>query len=94
MNYSASEAYSAKTSEFRLKLIHFKDIKKRWFRNHYVLYQTSGWFGHNCFTFECEQALKLDKYPGTWYGPFWTKDLADDFARLVERTHTSFILGG
>jgi hypothetical protein len=93
MNYSASEAYSAKCNHFRQHSIQFSEIKKRWFRNHYVLYQTRGWFTHNCFTFDTEQALKLDKYPGTWYGPFWTKDAADDFARSVERTHTNFILG-
>lgn len=93
MNYSASEDYYTRCREYDKKQIRFTDIKKRWFRNHYVLYQTRGWFTHACFTYTTEQALKFDKYPGTWYGPFWNKNEADDFARSVERTHTNFILG-
>ena len=93
MNYSVSDDYDNRCRGFDKKQVRFEDINKRWIRNHYVLYQTRGWFTHNCFTFEVDQALKLDKYPGTWYGPFWTKNEADDFARSVERTHTNFILG-
>jgi len=78
---------------FDMKEIKFSEIRKRWFYNHYVLYQSKGTFSHNCFTFSTEQALKFSKYPGKWYGPFWNRNEADDFARTVERTHANFVLG-
>jgi len=93
MNYSASERYQNRCRDFDKRQIKFQDIRKRWFKNHYVLYQTRGIFSHNCFTFSVDSALKIGMYPGKWYGPFWNRNEADDFARTVERTHANFVLG-
>ena len=92
MNYSASEAYHDKCRRFDKKRISRSNIRTRWFRNFYVLYQSKGYFTHNTFPFKLDD-VDLN-YPGTYYGPFWTLTEATEFADAVKQTHENFILGG
>lgn len=96
-NYSASEHYDRALRQYDQKAIPFKKIRKRWFRNFYMLHQSKGWFTHNSFVFsfeEIEKNPKAKNYTGEWYGPFWSQEEADSFGRGLCKTHTSFILGG
>jgi hypothetical protein len=92
MNYSASDDYWNKCSKLDRKLINKSKIRKRWFRNFYVLYQSKGYFTHNTFVIE---AGKFDptNYSGQYYGPFFEKD-AKEFSVNLKKTHENFILGG
>jgi hypothetical protein len=91
-NYSASESYSQACDRFRRHQIDAKKIRRRWFRNFYVLYQSKGFFTHNTWVME---AGKFDpsEFSGTYYGPFF-KEYATEFAKNVRLTHENFIMGG
>lgn len=96
MNYSATDSYHTKYATFRKKRVQVKDIRKRWFRNFYVMYQFEGWFTHNTFLFNLEELAdtqELNKYAGEWYGPF-TRESARQFATDLKETHINFIMGG
>jgi hypothetical protein len=91
MNYSASEDYHDKCRQFDKKSISRAKIKKRWFRNSYVLYQSKGYFTHNTFVLNYGE-FDPNQYSGEYYGPFNRKD-AIVFANQLKRTHENFILG-
>lgn len=88
-NFSASEHYSVRRNEFRRKKIDPKKIKKRWFRNFYVLEQSRGYFNLNTFVMEFGK-FDPNEYKGEWYGPFTSKD-AYQFAYEITRLHDWFI---
>jgi hypothetical protein len=92
MNYSASENYNQKCCELQRKEISKTKIKRRLFRNFYVLYQSTGYFTHNYFAFHVDLGFHK-KYNGEFYGPFWTKEGAREFGRRIVETHESFVLG-
>lgn len=92
MNYSASENYWTDCEKFEKKRIIACEIKKRWFRNYYVLYQCKGWFTHDTFVLKYGD-FNPHKYDGSFYGPF-SKEVAEAFATLMKNTHENFILGG
>lgn len=73
------------------KQIQPKKIRRRWFRNFYVLEQCKGWV---IYTFTME-AGKFDpfKYSGTYYGPFISKKEADECSEKIDRYHMRFIMG-
>lgn len=93
MNYSASETYHDKCRHFEKKRIHPSNIRPRWYRNFYVLYQSKGYFTHNTFPFKFGE-FDIAFYDGTYYGPFWTLAEAAEFANTLKETHENFILGG
>ena len=84
-----SEQYWDKCQELDRYSIELKDIRKRWFRNHYVLYQSSGFFTHNYFV--CKYNEVDRKYTGHWYGPFWDEIEADKFGRKLCDLHFKYI---
>lgn len=93
MNYSASEYYWDRCKHFDKKSIHKNDIKRRWFRNWYVLHQSKRYFTHNTFVLEAE---KFDpfSYDGEYFGPFYKETTARKFAAALKSTHEDFIMGG
>ncbi len=90
-NFSASDHYHNGRREFRKKQISPDKIKKRWFRNFYVLEQTKGYFVCNTFILEFG---KFDpaKYDGTYYGPFYKEEDATSFGDEILRLHNWFML--
>jgi hypothetical protein len=95
MNYSASEDYHQKCEALDKKRIQPRQIRKRWFRNWYVLYQPDGWFRHNTIVVPFFATRDyLDRFPqGTWYGPFWSEKEAQLFGDRLTKTHETFVLG-
>ncbi len=102
MNYSASDAYHSNIDSFEKKRIKKENIRKRLFRNFYVLHQSKGYFTHNVFVFEAgapdpydaDRILdKNNKYNGAFYGPFYEKETALSFGRRLVDVHLDFILG-
>lgn len=98
MNYSASDDYHSRLDWFDRKRINKTKIKKRWFRNFYVLYQSEGYFKHNSFVCEfgksLEHGVDWRDYPGTFYGPFGNEKEAELFGRQLVKTHLDFVFGG
>lgn len=92
MNYSANEDYWDKCQKFGRREIKKNKIKKRWFRNWYVLYQSKGYFTHNTFVLHFGE-FNPDDYSGTYYGPFTEKN-AVEFAMDLKAVHENYILGG
>lgn len=91
MNYSASEDYFDKVKKYNKKRISTDRIRKRWFRNFYVLYQSKGYCIHNTFVMEFGK-FDPNKYWGEYYGPF-TESQAIEFSRGLCKTHEDFIFG-
>lgn len=86
-------SYQDEFKEHELKEISTKQIKKRWFRNWYVLYQTTGYFTHKSFVFEYGKFPSSYKnYTGTWYGPFWSREEATNFGNEVVNCWNSFMM--
>ncbi len=91
MNYSAAERYFDDCRELERRLIPFKKIRRRWFRNHYVLYQTRGYFVHKTWAFHVSEVNK--NFEGEWYGPFWNEAEAKAFAEDLKAIHLNFVMG-
>jgi type IV secretory pathway protease TraF len=88
-----SEAYWKACERFDKKeIISYRQVKKRWFRNYYVLYQSKGYFDHETFVLEFGK-FEISSYSGRYYGPF-LKSEAISFAAQVKSTHLNFVLGG
>lgn len=90
--YLGEMNYQEQFSEFRRKIVQRKDIRRRWFRNYYVLCRHEG---YTTRTFVLE-AGKFDpnKYEGAYYGPFFLKVNADDFAEHLKFVYEDFALYG
>ncbi len=79
---SASEDLSELNNQYRI--IDLSKVRKRWFRNWYVLVQVKGYFDQNGWVFNSVEATENKmKYDGSWYGPFWSKEEAEQFRQKI-----------
>ncbi len=76
-------AQGSSDPQFTEKLIDAKKIRRRWFRNHYVL------LDERCYAYDTwvVEAGKMDFDPlnvrGEFYGPFWNKKEAESFEKNI-----------
>jgi len=92
MNYSASEDYHARMRQFDKKAIQASKVRRRWFRNHYVLQQTKHRFTTICFVMKGGAFNPVD-FSGDYYGPFLLLSTAKEFAEALTSTHRNYLYG-
>lgn len=97
-NYSASEDYHHRLQEFDRKQINPKDIKKRWFRNHYAGLRRQGYFNIQVGVYGVDMMIAsrevgLDPH-FNFYGPFWSAEEARSFINRLKALHDWFIMTG
>lgn len=92
MNYSAAEDYSRKCAEFDKRYIPHSKVRRRLFRNFYVLFTHERTFLPECQVLQAGSFMP-SKMVGSFYGPFLLGSDANQFALDMVRLHRQFLLG-